>query len=87
MPVCVAAVESGPGTGLYYLTLDPTRTDTSTCSYLIEDGASNAWRELGNMSIENAQVIGMAIGGVWAAAFGFKLLIRALRSDEPATDS
>jgi hypothetical protein len=82
MPVCVAAVESGPATGAYYLTLDPSRTDTSTCAYLIDDGASNAWRELGNMSIENASQIGTAVGLVWAIAYGIRLVIRSVRVDE-----
>lgn len=82
MPVCVAAVESGPGAGVYYLTLDPSRTDLSTCTYVIDDGASNAWRELGNMSLADAAVISSSVGVVWAIAFGFKLLWRSLRSDE-----
>lgn len=80
MPVCVAAVQNS--SGAYVLTLDPSKSDTSQCTYLIEDGASNAWRELGNMSLADASVIGTAAGVVWAIAFGFRLVIRAMRSDE-----
>jgi hypothetical protein len=76
MPVCVA-VQSGN-----VLVLDPTHTDLSTCAYVIEDGSSNAWRELGNMSIEQAGQIGTAVGLVWAIAWGFKQLVRAVRVDE-----
>lgn len=82
MPVCVAAHSSG---GQLFLTLDPARTDLSTCAYLIEDGASNAWRELGNMSTENAIQIGMAVGLVWAGAWGIKQLVRTIRIDVDAS--
>lgn len=84
MAVCAKAVQQADGTLL--LALDPTVQDLSTCPYLVDDGASNAWRELGNMSIENAQVIGVAVGAVWAVAFTFRLLLRAVSTferDEP----
>lgn len=80
MPVCVAAVPNA--SGAYVLALDPGKTDISQCTYFIEDGASNAWRELGNMSLADAGVISTAVGVVWAIAFGFKMVIRAMRSDE-----
>lgn len=75
MPVCARAIQQPDGSLL--LALDPTNSDLSTCPYVVDDGASNAWRELGNMSTENATVIGMAVGGVWAVAWGFKALIKA----------
>ena len=80
MAVCARAVQQADGTLL--LALDPTVTDLSTCAYLVEDGASNAWRELGNMSIENAQLIGMYVGGVWAVAYTFRLLRKAVSTFE-----
>lgn len=76
MPVCARAIQQADGTLL--LALDPTVNDLSTCPYVVEDGASNAWRELGNMSIENASVIGIGVGVVWAVAWGFKALIQAV---------
>lgn len=76
MPVCARAVQQPDGTLL--LALEPTAQDLSTCQYLVEDGASNAWRELGNLSIENAHVIGLAVGAVWAVAFGIRAVVRAL---------
>ena len=76
MPVCARAIQQADGTLL--LALDPTAQDLSTCPYLVEDGASNAWRELGNLSIDNAHVIGLAVGAVWAVAFTFRVLVRAL---------
>jgi hypothetical protein len=82
MVVCVKSVVH-PATGTETLALDLSITDTSTCQYVLESGAANNWRELGNMSIENAQLIGVSVGVVWAVAFGFKLIISALRVDEP----
>jgi hypothetical protein len=76
MAVCARAVQQADGTLL--LALDPAAQDLSACPYVVDDGASNAWRELGNMSIENAQVLGVAVGVVWAIAFTFRLLIKAV---------
>lgn len=79
MPVCAKAVQTDAG---LVLVLDPTVVDLSTCAYLVEDGASNAWRELGNLSIENGLVIGAAVGGVWCIAFCFKLLMKSFLEPE-----
>jgi hypothetical protein len=76
MPVCARAVQQADGT--LVLALDPTTQDLSTCAYVVDDGASNAWRELGNMSIEDAHTIGVGVGAVWAVCFTFRALIRAL---------
>lgn len=76
MAVCARAVEQADGT--LVLALDPTAQDLSTCPYVVQDGATNAWQELGNLSIENAHVIGLSLGAVWAVAFTFRVLIRAL---------
>lgn len=76
MAICARAIQQPDGTLL--LALDPIAKDLSTCPYVVQDGASNAWQELGNMSIENAHVIGMAVGLVWAVAFTFRLLARAI---------
>lgn len=83
MPVCVVPVQSG---GALVLTLDPTNTDISSCTYIIEDGASNAWRELGNMSIENATQIGVSMGVVWAIAWGFKQMVRLVRDSDTSNE-
>ena len=55
MAVCARAIQQPDGTLL--LALDPTAQDLSTCPYVVEDGATTAWRELGNLSIENAHVL------------------------------
>lgn len=76
MAVCARAVQQPDGTLL--LALDPTATDLSTCPYVVQDGAMNAWHELGNLSIANAETIGLGIGVVWGVAFTFRVLIRTL---------
>lgn len=76
MAVCARAVQQGDGTLL--LALDPTAQDLSTCPYVVQDGTANAWQELGNLSIENAHAIGLAVGAVWAVAFTFRVIIRSL---------
>jgi hypothetical protein len=80
MPVCARAVQQADGSLL--LALDPTRTDLSTCAYVVDDGASNAWRELGNMSIENAIVISTSVGVLWAIAYSFRLIISSVSTFE-----
>lgn len=85
MAVCAVAVQNS--SGAYILQLDPARTDLSTCPYIIEDGSSNAWRELGNLTLDDAAVISTYVGVVWAIAFGMRLILRAMRSDEAPTVS
>lgn len=76
MPVCARAVQQPDGTLL--LALDPTAPDLSACPYVVEDGASNAWRELGNMSIQDAELIGASVAVVWAIAWGFRAIRKAV---------
>jgi hypothetical protein len=78
MPVCAKAIQQPDGTLL--LALDPANPNLSTCPYVVDDGASNAWRELGNLSISDAAMLSFAVGGVWVIAWGFKSLGRALGS-------
>lgn len=76
MTVCARAVAMPDGT--LVLALDPAVQDFSTCPYVVETNASNAWRELGALSIEDAQVIGVSVGLVWAIAWGFKAVRRSI---------
>lgn len=78
MPVCARAIQQPDGTLL--LALDPANTNLATCPYVVEDGASNAWRELGNMSLDNAQEIGFSVGLLWIGAWAFKTIGRAIPS-------
>lgn len=85
MPVCARAIQQPDGTLL--LALDPTNQNLSTCQYLVEDGASNAWRELGNLSLQNAQEISVAVGLLWAMAWGFRTIGKAIPSESNESES
>lgn len=80
MGVCAKAVPQPDGTLL--LALDPQVTDTSTCAYVVDTGGSNAWQELGNMSIGDAQLISSCVGGLWAICWGFKAISKTFLSNE-----
>ena len=62
-------------------------------AYLVADSSDTSqtqvaqnWQELGNMSIQDAQVISGAIGLLWAGVWGFKQLARALTVSERDQD-
>lgn len=76
MPVCARAVVQPDGS--FLLGLDPAVTDLTTCAYVVETGSASGWRELGNMSIGDAQVIGAYVGVVWAVAWGFRVIAKSL---------
>jgi len=80
MAVCAKAVVQPDGSSL--LALDPTVTDTATCAYVVETGADTAWHELGSMSIADAQVIGLYVGGVWAIAWAFKAVAKTISTNQ-----
>lgn len=84
MSACVEAVAQAGGA--YALHLAPAQTDLSRCAYIIADGSSTAWQELGNMSIENASQIGAAVGVVWAIAWGFRFIARTIRNTDSNTE-
>lgn len=79
MPVCARALQQADGTLL--LALDPSHPNLSTCQYLVEDGASNAWRELGMMTLESAHTIAFSVGLLWTGAWVFRTIGRAIPSD------
>lgn len=84
MPVCAHAIQQPDGVLL--LALDPTAQDLSKCQYMVEDGSSNAWRELGNMSIQDAELIGGSVAVVWAIAWGFRAIRKAVLDYERDSD-
>lgn len=76
MAVCAKAVQQPDGS--FLLGLDPAVTDLTTCAYVVETGGASGWRELGNMSIENAAEISGYVGVVWAIAWGFRAIAKSL---------
>lgn len=85
MPVCARAIQQPDGTLL--LALDPTNQNLSTCQYLVDDGATNAWRELGNLNLKDAQDISVAVGLLWAGAWVFRTIGRAIPSESNESES
>lgn len=84
MPVCAMSIATVDGN---FLEVRPDIQDLSTCAYVVETRAdSNAWRELGNMSIGDAQVISAYVAGVWAIAWGFKAIRKSIPNYEASND-
>ena len=84
MPVCL--VEQSPGGPLV---ADPSNTNFATCAYVVDTGAEYAqgWNALGSLSIDEAKIIGLEVGVVWAIAWGFKLIARFLLSNWSSEDA
>lgn len=76
MSICARAVQQPDGSLL--LALDPTNPNLATCPYVVETSSMSAWTELGNLSIENAQEISVAVGVLWAVAWTFRVLAKSL---------
>lgn len=74
MPTCAKVVQQPDGTLL--LALDLAQPNLAACQYVVESGSGSAWRELGAMSLQDAQVLGLAVGLFWAIAWGFKTIGR-----------
>lgn len=76
MAVCARAVLQPDGSHL--LALDLAVTDLTTCAYVVETGSASGWRELGNMSIGDAQYISAYVGALWAVMWGFRMVAKTL---------
>lgn len=61
--------------------IEVTQQNSTSCT--LAGGSTNAWCELGNMSIANAQQISLAVGAVWAVAWGFKVLRKSISLKGP----
>ena len=72
MAMCGVGVQQPDGR--IYLAIDPTATDLSTCEYIVDNASSNAWRELGSLTLPQSQLIGLAIAAVWVTAWTFKTI-------------
>jgi hypothetical protein len=79
MPICARAIQQPDGS--YLLALDPAETNPATCPYVVSTGTESLLGSLADLSPENALVISIAAAGVWAIAWGFRLLAHTLFSD------
>lgn len=81
MPVCARVIQQPDGA--LVLALDPAASDLSSCAYVVETGsATSAWSELGNLTIPQAQQVGMGVVLVWAIAWTFRVLAKSISSFE-----
>lgn len=76
MPACARAVQQADGS--YALVLDPSATDLSTCSYVVQTGA-----ELGNslvsFSASDGALLSSGVIGCWVAAYGIRTVIEVIK--------
>ena len=78
MATCAVAVIQSDGS--YGLKLDPSITDVSTCSYVVQSGADVAGSLL-MMSATDGATYSAAIVALWIGAWIFKMLIKTLQGD------
>jgi hypothetical protein len=76
MPTCVQAVQQADGS--LALVLDPSATDVTTCSYVVQTGPEVA-SSLVALSVDDGALISASIVSVWAAAWGVRNLIDVVR--------
>lgn len=72
MATCAIAVLQADGS--YLLAIDPSVTNISTCTYVVESGADIA-NSILNMSAEDGGLISGGLITVWVAAWGVRQII------------
>ena len=86
MPVCVSSKQmTSPGAPVGpVLFVDPNQTQNlSTCAYVVQSGVEYSnWQQLGDISVDNAKDISLAIGLLWAIAWGIKTIGRSISMKE-----
>lgn len=82
MTTCAIAVQQPDGS--YFLKLDPSITDVSTCSYVVQSGADIA-NSLFNLSAEDGGLISAGLVSVWMAAWGIRAIVSVIRGSENET--
>lgn len=83
MSTCAVAVQQADGS--YFLRLDPTVTDVSSCTYVVQSGADIGGSLL-MMSANDGGLYSLAIFSVWATAWAFRMLIKTLQGDTNESD-
>lgn len=84
MPVCARAIQQPDGS--FLLGLDPSETNPSTCAYVVETGTDSLIGSLAALSPSDALTISAYAAGVWAVAWGFRMLTRAVSIFEDSQD-
>jgi len=83
MATCAVAVQQADGS--YSLSLDPSVTDVTTCTYVVQSGV-----DLGNslltLSVSNGLLISGAMLAVWGAAYCFTAVARVIKGNQNGCD-
>ncbi|MBB5198952.1 hypothetical protein HNR39_000762 [Glaciimonas immobilis] len=79
MSTCAVAVQQADGS--YLLQVDPTVTDVSSCTYVVQSGADIAGSLL-LMSANDGATYSLAIFSVWVTAWAFRMFVRTLNGDQ-----
>lgn len=75
MATCAIAIQQPDGS--YFLKLDPSETNVSTCTYVVQSGADIA-NSIFNMSAEDGGLISAGLVSVWMAAWGIKAILAVI---------
>lgn len=83
MATCVEFYTSGSGSSqtTSLRVVNPQPATFSGCTYVLPSGSEIANSPF-SISIADATILGYAIVGLWALAWGFKALINALRGSD-----
>ena len=84
MALCVSAATNQDGS--LQLVPDPSKTDLSTCSYVLQTGAEVAESSLANLTPAQGLEISMAICALWATAWGIKQVANSLKGNANETE-
>ena len=75
MTTCLKTVNVN---GELLLAVDPSQTNFSACTYVVEDGANTGFNAMWNMTPAEALTISTSIAFLWALAWGFRAVARVL---------
>lgn len=77
MPTCARAIQQADGS--LALVLDPSATDVTACSYVVQTGPEVA-SSLVALSVEDGVQISTMIVATWAAAYGIRAVINVVQN-------
>lgn len=80
MAVCAQAIQQADGS--FLLALDPSVTNPSTCAYVVETGTESLLGSVAALSLDDAQAIALAVCGLWAVAWVFRLISHSISQPE-----
>jgi hypothetical protein len=86
MPVCAVLITEPDGSSVFALDTSQ-QTDLSTCAYVVQTGSDftpiNFWQNLGP---DDALTICTAVALLWAVAWGFRQVGKAINSGDAPGD-